>query len=606
MSLFTHIKSILEQNENFAKDGEVFKNKVVEAALKLEPSLISILLKDDRAKSTFFQEIESIMVFDKIKFQKFISNKEFLPNSFTEFKNKIGLTANREYLTEAKEVVLDFPYKDCILEGGQTKENQKRQEIFWNETLAPDEIDRLFEPKVLTNWKRYDKDGEHEVNSISLDDNLIVKGNNLIALHSLKKVYKGKVKLIYIDPPYNTGNDSFQYNDSFNHSTWLTFMKNRLEVAKKLLSDDGLIFVQCDDNEQAYLKVLMDAIFKRENFIATILYRRRKSQANLSKNISPIHDYIICFGKTSNSNLNKITPNLNEDDFKNPDNDPRGKYTTMPCTNGGGAKYSITTPTGKIIEDEWRFKYETYKALEKDNRLVFPNSGNGKPRYKLFMSEKLEKGIVPNTWWDDVSSNQEATREIKALFGKDIFSFPKAEKLIERILELGSNKGDLVLDFHLGSGTTCAVAHKMGRRFIGIEQMDYVKDITVQRLVKVIKGEEGGISESQNWKGGGSFIYCELAENTQAILTKIKDAKPGELSNMWNALKNSPYVSYKVDFRSVTDEDFIEKTIEDKKEILKAILDKNTLYIPFSELDSSDFAINIEDKQNTYYFYGNN
>lgn len=187
MNLFEHIKSVLEQKEDFCKDGKIFKNKVVEAALKLDPSLLTILLKDERAKKTFFQEVEGLLVFDKVKFQKFVSNKEFLPDSFTAFKNKIGLTANGEYLTEANEVVLDFPFKDCVLEGGQTKEDQKRQEIFWNETLAPDEIDRMFEPKVLTNWKRYDKDGEHEVTDISLDDNFIIKGNNLIAMHSFKK-----------------------------------------------------------------------------------------------------------------------------------------------------------------------------------------------------------------------------------------------------------------------------------------------------------------------------------------------------------------------------------------------------------------------------------
>ena len=247
MKLFNHIKSVLEQNEDFFKDGKIFKNKVVEAALKLDPALLSLLLKDERAKKTFFQEVEGLMIFDKVKFQKFVSNKEFLPDSFTAFKNKIGLTANGEYLTEAKEVVLDFPFKDCVLEGGQTKEDQKRQEIFWNETLAPDEIDRMFEPKVLTNWKRYDIDGEHEVKSISEADNFIIKGNNLIALHSLKKVYKGKVKLIFIDPPYNTENDSFRYNDNFNHSSWLTFMKNRIEVAKDLLTPDGLFWVSLSD-----------------------------------------------------------------------------------------------------------------------------------------------------------------------------------------------------------------------------------------------------------------------------------------------------------------------------------------------------------------------
>ena len=244
MSLFTHIKSILEQNVSFAKDGEIFKNKVVEAALKLDPTLLSILLKDERAKSTFFQEVDSYFIFDKIKFQKFISNKEFLPNSFTTFKNKIGLTSNSEFISESNNVVLDFPYKDCVLEGGQTKEDQKKKEIFWNETLAPDDIDRLFEPKVLNNFKKISTVVDTDFETLLDDDNLIIKGNNLIVLHSLKKKFKNKINLIYIDPPYNTGSDSFGYNDNFNQSSWLTFMKNRLEVAKDLLSPTGVLCVQ--------------------------------------------------------------------------------------------------------------------------------------------------------------------------------------------------------------------------------------------------------------------------------------------------------------------------------------------------------------------------
>ena len=256
MQLFEHVKEVLSKNESFCKDGKLFKNNVVEAALKLDAELLTILLKDDTTKKHFFTTVpdrtkggEGVQVFDKVKFQQFVSNKQFLPDSYTAFKNKIGLTANGEYLTEANEVVLDFPYKDCVLEGGQTKEDQKRKEIFWNETLASDEIDRLFEPKVLNNWKKYDKKGEHVPTTVSNKDNLMIKGNNLLALHSLKTVYKGEVKLIYIDPPYNTGGDGFGYNDRFNHASWLVFVKNRLEVAKELLTHDGSIWINIDDDE---------------------------------------------------------------------------------------------------------------------------------------------------------------------------------------------------------------------------------------------------------------------------------------------------------------------------------------------------------------------
>ena len=187
MGLFDHVKSLLEQDEKFCKEGKLFKNVIIEASLRLDSSLLSLLLNDEVTRKHFFCEVDNVVVFDKVKFQKFVSNKQFLPDSYTSFKNKIGLTVNREYLTETNEVVLDFPYKDCVLEGGQTKDDDRRNEKFWNETLAPDEIDRMFEPKVLTNWKRYDEDGEQEVKHVSKADNLIIKGNNLIALHSLKR-----------------------------------------------------------------------------------------------------------------------------------------------------------------------------------------------------------------------------------------------------------------------------------------------------------------------------------------------------------------------------------------------------------------------------------
>jgi adenine-specific DNA-methyltransferase len=208
---------------------------VIDHALKLQPSLIKLLLSSKAIKKKFFVEVEGILVFDKVAFQRFVSTKNFLPDSYTQYKNKIGLSTDGEkYLTDSREVALVWPYKDCILEGGQTKEDARRNEVFYNTTLAPDEIDVLTAPKALTNWKRFDKDGETQPTAISKNDNLIIRGNNLLALHTLKEKYLGQVKLIYIDPPYNTGGaaNTFAYNNNFNHSSWLTFMKNRIEVAK--------------------------------------------------------------------------------------------------------------------------------------------------------------------------------------------------------------------------------------------------------------------------------------------------------------------------------------------------------------------------------------
>ncbi|MHB1277453.1 MAG: site-specific DNA-methyltransferase, partial [Bacteroidia bacterium] len=297
--ILDELTTSLSGDSRLLVNGKLLKNKIVELALALDEGLLKLLITNVSLKKHFFKEVDGILVFDKVDFQKFVSNKQFLPDSYTAFKNKIGLTANGEYLTEAKEVVLAWPYKDCVLEGGQTKEDQKRKEIFWNTTLAPDEIDRLLSPKVLTAFKRYDKNGEGKVEKLSMNDSLLVKGNNLFTIQSLKKVYSGKVKLIYIDPPYNTGNDGFDYNDSFNHSSWLTFIKNRLQVAKELLDSAGTIAISIDHNELGYLLILLDEIFGIENRKNIITIKR--GSVTGAKVINPgvvnISEYLVLYSR---------------------------------------------------------------------------------------------------------------------------------------------------------------------------------------------------------------------------------------------------------------------------------------------------------------------
>ena len=571
----------------------------------MDKDLLFVLISNPKIKERFFQEVNGTLVFDKQKFAWFIESKEFLANSYTRYINKIGLTKNEEFISKSNDVVLNFPYKDCVLQGGQNKEDQKNNEIFHNEIIASDEITRMLNPKILTNAKRYTKNGIEKNIIFNDNDNLIIKGNNLIVLSSLLKRYGEKIKCIYIDPPYNTGSDSFKYNDKFNHSAWLTFMKNRLELAKKLLSNDGFIFVQIDDNEQAYLKVLMDEIFGREKFIGTIVYRRRKSQANLSKNLSIIHEYILIYKKSELATLNNILNNTDSKDYKNPDNDIRGAYKTMPCTNKGGSLYTITTPTGKQITDEWRFKEETFYELLNDNRIVFPKKGEGKPRYKLFLSEKNLKGVIVNSWWDDVATNQDANKDLKELFGKNIFDYPKSEDLIKKIIEISTKENDIVLDYHLGSGTTCAVAHKMGRRYIGIEQMNYVEDISVKRLSKVIEGEQTGISKALNWKGGGSFVYCELLENANLIINKINLATENNIlevkEEVYSDERIIPYVTREE--LKKADENFRYLSLEEKKMVLINIVDKNKLYVNYSDIEDETFEITKNDKKFSESFY---
>lgn len=364
---------------------------------------------------------------------------------------------------------------------------------------------------------------------------VLIEGDNYHALTCLNYTHRGKVDVIYIDPPYNTGNDGFTYRDSrymdtypdgkpvpkddpARHSTWLSFMSKRLKLAKNLLSDNGVIFISIDDNEQANLKLLCDEVFGEENFIGQCVRKRRDSQANLSHNISTIHEYVHIYIKRQGFILNKVSANLNMKDYKNPDNDFRGLYKTMPCTNRGGTKYQITTPTGKIIYDEWRFKKETYEQLQKENRLVFPKNGNGKPRYKLFLQEKQEDGQLANTWLDFLPSNQEATREIKDLFNGSIsFNTPKPVGLLSYCIQLASSKDSLILDFFAGSGTTLHATMKLNeedgghRQCILVQQKEgennICENVTYERNRKVMMGYTNTKGEKVEGLGNSLKYY---------------------------------------------------------------------------------------------------
>jgi adenine-specific DNA-methyltransferase len=347
------------------------------------------------------------------------------------------------------------------------------------------------------------------INGEEHPNHILIEGDNLHALTALTFTHEGKIDVIYIDPPYNTGNKDFRYNDTFKdeyidrenpfrHSTWLSFMSRRLKIAKRLLKDSGVIFISIDDNEQSQLKLLCDEVYFESNYIATPVRRRRGSQANLSKNISTIHEYVLIYVKSGVAELNKLKPSINENDYKNPDNDPRGPYVTMPCTNKGGSKYTIITPTGKEISDEWRFKIETFNQLKDDNRLVYPKGGEGKPRYKLFLSEKTESGVIDNSWWESIATNQEATIELKEILPDNNFNNPKPVGLINHILKLStqSNKTNLILDFFAGSGTTLHATMALNAEDGGNRQCILVtnnennicEEVTYERNKRVIQG----------------------------------------------------------------------------------------------------------------------
>lgn len=562
-NLLDELKEALKSDERLVIDGQLAKNKIMELALAIDEGIITLLLNNEPLKEHFFTKVHDILVFDKVAFQNFVSNKQFLPDSYTAFKNKIGLTASGDYLTESKEVVLAWPYKDCVLEGGQTKEDQKRKEIFWNETLAPDEIDRLLAPKALSNFKKYDEDGEHKVKNISLNDNLIIKGNNLLALHSLKKQYAGEIDLIYIDPPFNTESDSFLYNDSFNRSSWLTFMKTRLITAKELLKKSGTIYVHIDHNEGHYLKVLMDEIFGRDSFRNEIIWRYSGWNKKLANSFERRHDTIFMYGKSDSQYFNSYFEKW----------ESKEEY--------------VKKRKQKLLTDDQGREY------------VLSDAGGGK-RTAMYIEDVLEKGVVVDDVWDLDKLNNSAKESVN-------FTSQKREVLLERIISASCPKNGIVLDFNLGSGTTAAVAHKMKRRYIGVEQMEYIDTITIERLKNVIYGEKEGISKDINWQGGGSFIYCELTQHNANIIDKIEQANTNEaLKSIWQEIEKNDFINYKIQPETINENihEFEALTIEEQKQFLCAVLDKNQLYINYSEIEDEDYQVSDEDKKLNKQFYG--
>ncbi len=551
MSFYNVVLQILRRDERFFTDeGQLLRNAVYEAAMKMDSKLIKTLYSNDETRKHFFTDIDGIAVFDKVGFGWVINNREFLPDSYTHYRNKIGLINGKgEYISSSNDVELVFPYKDCVLEGGQTKEEQKRSEIFYNETLATDEVDRLLDPKVFTNAKKYTDKGIQDISSFAEDDSLIIKGNNLLAISSLLAKYEGKVKLIYIDPPYNTGSDTFGYNDSFNRSSWLTFMKNRLEIARQLLSSDGAIYVQLDYHQVHYAKVLMDEIFGEKNFQREIIWRIGWLSGYKTKDNNWIrnHDTILFYSK-NNSELNFKKHYIPKSEYK-------------PIANSNAERYPI--------DDVWNGnEYDDLNSIA----------------IVSFSGETVSKML-----------NQED--EVKG---------QKSEKLLERIIKAHTDEGDIVLDFFGGTGSTAAVAHKLHRQYIVCEQLDKHVDIMIRRLQKVIDGEQSGISKRNNWQGGGSFVYCELKKLNQNCIDAIeKAANNEELVKIYSDILNTRFISYKVNPKEIdtNSEDFINLSIDDKKKLLMELLDKNQLYVNYCDIDDEIYEISKEDKAFTKSFY---
>ncbi|GAA6870306.1 hypothetical protein HpHNI57_00040 [Helicobacter pylori] len=600
------------------------KERLETLILQNDEKLLTFMLEDKNAndyKNAFFKTIANTLVFNEKALLECLETKE-LEKSFTRFKNKIGLFSQGHPIKSSELVVLNFPFKDNVLLGNAKDNSTKSKELFYHEILHKKEIDTLLYKKALC---RFEMHGEGDLENALKDKNTnyLIKGNNLIALHSLKKKFAKQVKCIYIDPPYNTGNDSFNYNDNFNHSSWLVFMKNRLEAAREFLSDDGVIFVQCDDNEQAYLKVLMDEIFGRENFIACFVWE--KTSNSLSR-IRIKTEYILCYEQTKfglifNGDMaeeGQDFPILNEVNVKRTLEFPPNsiyfktfkgvikptKFNKMELIDD---LRIVNKTNSNMVRINAKFKWTQDKLDDeiREGTTFVIKSDEFSMRYIRKGDREVKVSNVLNAECG-VTTNIKATSEIRVLFANsntDLFSTPKPEALISRILEVSTNENDLVLDFFAGSGTTCAVAHKMKRRYIGIEQMDYIETITKERLKKVIEGEQGGISKKCGFKGGGSFVYAELKEVNLEIKKQILNAEnTDECLKIFNA---SERILKRADCKigEIHSEEFQNLDLNEQKRICCNLLDSNEDYLNLGDIDEDAWGIDGITKKYNEIFY---
>lgn len=562
-----HIRNILKQfgNKYFTEDGALKRSTIIEDLDNYDKDLMAAILNDNLLHETYTFKIEDVEIFEINKFVDMLRYKEYWEDSFTKYNNKIGLTIGDRYIDDSSDVVLDFPYKDCILKAGMSKEDVERSgdadEPFLNETIAKPEIDELLEPKIFVNATKYDKDGKSKASFISTDDNLIIKGNNLIALYSLKEKYAGKIDTIYIDPPFHTNKDTFKYNDAFSRSAWLTFILNRLEIAKELLSDCGSIFVHIDWHESAYLKVLLDSVFGEDHLINEIIWHYG-SGGSYKNQFARKHDTIYWYSKTS-------------------------EYKYYPNNSMVGTKRGPN-------------KKNNMKRNVDENGKVFYSIKSAGKLYKYYEDEL----VTPDDVWN-LSILQQKDPERKN------FNSQKPERLLARIIGATTEENDLILDFFGGSGTTMATALKMHRKFISIEQIDNQIKIEKDRIRDVIAGKKSGISKDVNWQGGGSFIYAELMEKNQGYLKDIQNAKDiDDLMSVYGRIKQNGDIDFRVDldkFESSLKAGELPSFSDRKKELIK-IIDKNQLYYNYSNIDDADVKDLLSDSDYKFNksFYSSN
>jgi len=665
------LKEVLKKEESFldSESGEINYVAVKDSSDKIDEKLISLLVENKDLKEKFFTKIKDVYVFNINDFKFFLDENKIF-NSYTKYTNRIGLFNGDKFLQNESDVVLDFPFKDCVLEGGQSneelkdtyfeyeeekkktvdgekitepagyKEKQaKRKEVFFNQVLAQDEIDRLFDKKALVNWKRFSKDNKKDGDKLSdikrdengtIKDNLIIKGNNLLALHSLKSEFAGKVKLIYIDPPYNTGgsNNTFSYNNRFNHSSWLTFMKNRLEVAKEFLTDDGVIEIAIDENEQAYLGVLIDEIFDGyEKHCITIEHNPRGVQGD---NFSYTSEFVYFVFKEGLKLINKVPrEKAIEEEFKDHGGDSQR-------SDAKNCFYPILVKNNKIVGfgDVSEDSYHPSKNVLRDNEIieVYPIDAKGVERkwvfarhtvedikHKLYVQDKKNGEIdiyrtkdemTPRTVWKDkrYDASTFGSKIVNKIIDGKTVSFPKSLYALIDCLSIvvSQDKGAIVMDFFSGSGTTAQALLEINkqdagnRRFILIEQLNDHVEVAKQRLKNEID-EKNEIDDS--------FIYFELAKHNETAKEKILSCKNlAELTDLFDDLYNKYFLNYNLRIKEfkekvLKEEEFQNLDLNEQKKIFLTMLDLNQMYVQESEMGDKKFGISEEDQKLTKEFY---
>ena len=666
--LLSELNDVLKGFPEYWIDKKLNRTAVIQDLKEKKLDLLKALINNGIIKSNYVTDIEGVLVFDFEGLVSLIKYKDYWNDSYTDYINQIGLSDNGRFIKNSTDLVLDFPFKDCMLEGGIKSEEEGRNEVFYHETIARDELDRLLSPKVLVNTKLYTQDGvEQDVTEFNENDNLIIKGNNLIALSSLKSRFTGKVKCIYIDPPYyfkkKKKEDTFAYNSNFKLSTWLVFMKNRLELARELLSEDGSIFVQISDDGVAELHMLMKDIFNKgseDNFLNKITVKTRSPSgfASVNAGVFETAEYIISFAKDKkkwvgnpqyveapyDTNYKWFIKNIDDDykkweivsirDFiaqskgykdskeilKNIDKITFDKMIADFALKNNESVYRLTeigNDAGKAVVDareQSKKNPDDILRVERDNQYtVYIHKGQEIAFYSKKVKEIDGKKVptiqLSNIWMDTPYEGIAKEGGVTLKGGK------KPEKLIQRILELASNENDLVLDFFLGSGTTCAVAHKLNRRYIGVEQLDYIQDKTVKRMQSVVQGELSGISKAVNWAGGGSFVYTELLQHNHYYVNKIKEVESSSvLEKVFLEMKDKAHMNFQVDLERVLESkyevddidhkvSFSDLSLNEQKQLMIKLLDLNQLYVCQSEIDDVTYDVSDSDKEFTASFY---